>query len=69
MNKPQKIVISITLILVGCIWIMYIALTQTFMPTSAWGEPEFAISFPLFVILGIVLIAGGLVVLFSKTKR
>lgn len=69
MNKQQKIVLGITIILIGCIFIMYITLTKDFMPTNAWGQPELTISSILVIILGIVLIAGGLIVLFGIKKR
>ncbi len=71
MNKPQKIVIGITIMLIGCILIMYITLTKDFMTASSWGEPELTLTIgSLFVgILGIVLIAGGLIVLFGIKKR
>jgi len=68
MNKPQKIVIGITIILIGCILIMFIALTTDIM--FSWKYvPEFTISSLFVGILGIVLVAGGLIVLFSIKKR
>ncbi len=65
MNNPQKRVIGYTGILIGCILFMYVALA---MPTGAWGE-HWAINSLLVIILGIVVIAGGLIVLFSIKKR
>ena len=69
MNNSQKIVLGITIILIGCILLMFIVSTTDIMPPGFYYLPEFTIGSLFVVILGIVLIAGGLIVLFSIKKR
>jgi len=68
MNKAQKIVIGITVILIGCVLIMFIAIT-TNIEYEFTPQPYISISSLFVVILGIVLIAGGFIVLFGIKKR
>ncbi len=69
MNNSQKIVLGIMIILIGCILLIFIVSTTDFRPPGFYYFPEFTIGSLFVVILGIALIAGGLIVLFSIKKR
>jgi len=60
MNKPQKIVIGITLILMGIITFVFLALQFEEM------DPEGPY---ILCLLAIVLVGGGFFILFIKKKR
>jgi len=68
MNNPQKIVLGITVILIGCVLFMYIAYITNIIPSGLY-VPEFPISSLFVVVLGVALFAVGLIILFGIKKR
>ena len=68
MNKPQRMVLGITLILMGIITFVYVALNTQRIYDSLFGWGNVSANSYLLCLLGLIFIGGGFFILFSKKK-